>query len=189
MQRRLLINRVFGLGQATLLLGLLGCASMKAQPRFHVTLEQVQQVLAPRFPQRYPIAGLLDLVVQAPRLQLLPADNRLRANLLVELSGAAFQRKQTGTFELEFALRYEPSDRSIRATKLRFRRLYFAGLLPAASELLNRYGQQLSEQLLKEVVLHQLRKEDTAMMDNFGMQPDSITVTETGLSFGFSATP
>ena len=39
----------------------------------------------------------------------------------------------------------------------------------------------------KEVVLHQLRPQDTAMMDNFGMQPDSITVTETGLVFGFAA--
>ena len=150
-------------------------------------LQQVQQVLAPRFPRRYPIAGLLDLLVQLPALQLLPAENRLRANMLVDATGAALQRKQTGTLEMDFALRYEPIDRSIRATKLRFRRLYFSGLLPAASELLNRYGQQMSEQLLKEVVLHQLRPQDTAMMDNFGMQPDSITVTETGLVFGFAA--
>ena len=111
----------------------------------------------------------------------------MRANMLVDATGAALQRKQTGTLEMDFALRYEPIDRSIRATKLRFRRLYFSGLLPAASELLNRYGQQMSEQLLKEVVLHQLRPQDTAMMDNFGMQPDSITVTETGLVFDFAA--
>ncbi|HMS26316.1 MAG TPA: DUF1439 domain-containing protein [Burkholderiaceae bacterium] len=187
MQRRRLITGVFGLGHAALMLGLLGCSGVKAQPRFSVTLEQVQQVLAPRFPRRYPIAGLLDLAVQAPVLQLLPADNRLRATMLVDAAGSALQRKQSGTFEMDFALRYEPSDRSIRATKLRFRRLYFPGLLPAVSDLLNRYGQPLSDQLLKEVVLHQLRPQDTAMMDNFGMQPDSITVTETGLVFGFAA--
>ena len=186
MQRRRLIKGFFGLGQSTVLLGLSGCSAVKAQPRFSVTLEQVQQVLAPRFPRRYPIAGLLDLLVQLPALQLLPAENRLRANMLVDATGAALQRKQTGTLEMDFALRYEPIDRSIRATKLRFRRLYFSGLLPAASELLNRYGQQMSEQLLKEVVLHQLRPQDTAMIDNFGMQPDSITVTETGLVFGFA---
>ena len=189
MQRRHLIKGLFGLGQSAMLLGLLGYSSVKAQPRFSVTQEQVQQVLVPRFPRRYPIAGLLDLSVQLPALQLLPAENRVRANMLVDATGAALQRKQTGTLEMDFALRYEPTDRSIRATKLRFRRLYFAGLLPAVSELLNRYGQQMSEQLQKEVVLHQLRPQDTAMMDNFGMQPDSITVTETGLVFVFAAKP
>ena len=77
--------------------------------------------------------------------------------MAVEASGVALNRKQPGTFEVEFALRYEVSDRTLRATAIRFKRLNFPGLRPEASEMLNLYGQTLSEKALLEVVLHQLQ--------------------------------
>jgi hypothetical protein len=136
---------------------------------------------------RYPMAGLLDLAVQAPELRLLPDQNRLHAVMQVEASGVALHRIQAGTFEVEFALRYEASDRSLRATALRFKRLAFPGLRPEASDMVNLYGQTLSEKALLEVVLHQLKPQDLAMADALGMQPGSITVTDKGLVFDFVA--
>jgi hypothetical protein len=182
------ISRLFGLiALFVFAVTVLGCNTLSAQPRFTVSQEQLQHAVAKRFPMRYPVAGLLDLTVQAPELRLLPEQNRLNAIMQVEASGAALHRKQTGTFEVSFSLRFEPSDRSLRATALKFKRLTFLGLRPEASDMLNLYGQALSEKALLEVVLHQLKTQDLAMADAMGMQPGSITVTDKGLVFDFIA--
>lgn len=182
-------TRSLALGGAAAMVFMLGtaCTSVGAQPRFTVSAEQLQQVVGQRFPRRYPVAGLLDLAVQPPALRLLPEQNRLGALMTVEASGAALNRKQTGTFELDFALRYEASDRTLRATQLRFRRFNFPGLTASGAELLNTFGPSLAEQSFQEVVLHQLKTQDLAMADGLGMQPGSITVTEAGLVIGFVA--
>ncbi|MDO8448612.1 MAG: DUF1439 domain-containing protein [Rhodoferax sp.] len=159
------------------------------QPRYTVSAEQLQQAVAQRFPKRYPVAGLFDLAVQAPRLRLLPEQNRVSAEMAVEATGPALGRSQTGTFDVDFALRYEASDRTVRAYQLRFKHLQFAGLQPAVSELLNAYGPALAEQSLQEVVLHQLRPQDLALADGMGLQPGSITVTDKGLVIGFVVKP
>lgn len=185
MQRRHFLSTANGLA----LMGTLALwgAPAQAQPRYTVTAEQLQQVLGQRFPRRYPVAGLMNVDLQVPVLRMLAAQNRVAADMTVEASGAALNRKQTGTFDLDFALRYEPSDRTLRATQLRFRRFNFPGLTASGAELLNTLGPNLAEQSFQEVVLHQLKPQDLAMADGLGMQPGSITVTETGLVIAFVA--
>jgi hypothetical protein len=187
MQRRFFLNTSCCIAMVVLVMSLLGCIAVAAQPRFTVPADQLQQAVAKRFPIRYPVAGLLDLTLQAPELKPSPEKNKLNALMLVEASGQALHRKQAGTLEVEFALRYEVSDRTLRATGLKFKRLNFPGLQPMASEMLNLYGQTLSEKALLEVVLHTLRPQDLGMADGLGMQPGSITVTERGLVVDFVA--
>jgi hypothetical protein len=163
--------------------------SAHAQPSYTVSVNSLQQEIAQRFPVRYPIAGLLDLDVQAPRLRLLPEQNRVSAQMAIDASGLALRRSHTGTFDVDFALRYEPDDHTIRAYRLRFQNLRIPGLQPQASELLNMYGPAMANQALQEIVLHQLRPQDLAMADNLGMQPNSITVTDKGLVIGFVLKP
>lgn len=160
-----------------------------ALPRYTVSKAQLQTALAQRFPLRYPVPGLLDLELHSPQLQLLPASNRLSAELAVQAAGPALERIHTGTFALEFGLRYEPSDRSIRATKLRLQRLQFPTLQPSVVALLNAYAPALAERSMLEVVLHQLQPKDLALADVMGLQPGNITVTESGLAIGFVAKP
>jgi hypothetical protein len=187
MQRQIFLSTCRNIVITLLAFSLLACSTITAQPRFVVSKDQLQQVVGKRFPLRYPVVGLLNLEVQAPEIRLLPEQNRLNATMAVEASGVALNRKQTGTFEVEFALRYEVSDRTLRATALRFKRLNFPGLQPMASEMLNLYGQTLSEKAMLEVALHQLRPQDIAMADAMGMQPGNITVTNKGLVFDFVA--
>jgi hypothetical protein len=162
----------------------LGAAS---QPGYKVSIEQMQQALAQRFPRRYPLAGLLDLNVQAPRLRLLPEQNRLGTEMVVQAAGPALRRSYTGAFDLDFALRYEASDQSIRAHQLHVNSLRFADLPLRPAELLDAYGPALAEQTLQEVVLHTLRPQDLALADVMGLEPGSITVTAQGLTIGFVA--
>ncbi len=161
----------------------------QAQPSFTVSERQLRQELAQRFPLRYPIAGMLDLDLQAPQLRLLPGQNRVSARMSVEAAGPALRRSHSGTFDVNFALRYEPSDHTIRAYQLKFQNLQILQLPAPASELLNLYGPAIARQALQEVVLHQLRPQDLTMADSLGLQPDSITVTDKGLVIGFVLKP
>jgi hypothetical protein len=154
-----------------------------------VSAAQLQAAVAQRFPLRYPVPSLLNLDVQAPLLTLLPAQNRLAATMLVQAAGPALNQSHEGTLELEFGLRYEPADRTVRAHQLRFKRLQFPTLQPGAVRLISAYGQALSERTLLEVVVHRMRPQDLALPDAMGLQPGSITVTTQGLTIGLVPKP
>lgn len=183
MHRRHFLNH----SAAAALALLAGCAS--AAPGYTISTQQLQQALAGRFPRNYPLAGLLDLELQAPRLTLLPERDQINARFDLAATGPLLARRHTGLFDVDFALRYEPTDRSIRAHKLHVNSLRIDGLRPQAAELLQRYGQQLADQSLREVVLHQLRDKDLASIDALGLQPESISVTPRGLLVRFGAKP
>ncbi len=158
-------------------------------PGITVPTAVLQGSVAERFPIRYPVQGLLNLDLQPPTLSLLPAQNRMRAAMVVDAAGPALNRSHRGTFDLDFALRYEASDRTLRAHQLRIDRLRFPSLQPGVVELLNTYAPALAEQSLREVVLHRLQPQDLRMADAMGMQPGAITVTDAGLVIGFVLKP
>lgn len=158
-------------------------------PGYAVSQEQMQQALAQRFPLRYPVPGVLKLDLRTPRLRLLPERNRLLAEMPVEASGPALNRAHQGSFDVDFALRYEASDRTLRAHQLRLSRLRFPTLRPEVVDMLNAYAPALAEQSLKEVVLHQLQPQDLKAVEALGLQPGPITVTETGLVVGLVLKP
>ncbi|MFT3812747.1 MAG: DUF1439 domain-containing protein [Acidovorax sp.] len=166
----------------------LACMTLPALaqgPRYTVGIEQIEEAVAGKFPRRYPVAGLLNLDLQAPRLRLLPAQNRLGAEMAVLASGPALGRSYPGVFDVDFGLRYVAADRTLRAANLRVNALRLEGLPPDAAMLLDAYGKPLAEQALRDVVLHQLREKDLALADGMGLQPGDITVTERGLRIGF----
>lgn len=160
-----------------------------AQPSYKVSAAALQAAVGQRFPLRYPVSGLLNLDVQEPQLRLLPAQNRLGAEMVVEAAGPALNRSHRGTLDVEFALRYEASDRTVRAHQLRLKRLQFPTLPPTAMAVINVYGPALAERVLLEVVVHRMRPQDLALPDGLGMQPGSITVTDAGLTIGFVPKP
>lgn len=161
----------------------------QAKPHYTVSAAQLQRSVAKRFPLRYPVPGVLNLDLQVPLLRLLPEQNRVSAEMAVDAAGPALQRSHKGSFEISFALRYEASDRTLRAYQLRFKRLQFPTLQPGVVDMLNAYGAAVAQQSLLEVVLHQLRPQDLALADVMGMQPGSITVTDAGLVIGFVLKP
>jgi hypothetical protein len=160
-------------------------ATARAQPSYTVTTAQLQQAVAEKFPMRYPVGGLLELTLQPPRLRLLPEQNRLGTQMLVDAGGPALSRPTTGNFDVDFALRYEASDQSIRAHKLKVNSLSLSGMPPGPAALLQAYGPSLAEQSLLEVVLHKLQPKDLMLADGLGMEPGAITVTARGLVIGF----
>jgi len=160
-----------------------------AQPSYTVTAEQMREALGKRFPRRYNAGGFLTLEMQAPTLRLLPKENRLGGDIQLEASGPALPDRHKGVFDLDFALRYEASDQSVRAHQLKVNTLRFSGMPARHAELLTAYGPALAEQALRDVVLHQLRPQDLMLADGLGLEPGTITVTAKGLMVGFVTKP
>lgn len=182
-QRRLLLARCAAGGAAVLLPTAPGAV---AQPRYAVSAAVLQQAVAQRFPMRFGMGGLLQLTVRTPVLRLLPQANRIATDMVVVADGPALAAPSSGEFDLDFALRYERSDQTIRARKLRVRSLRVAGLPAPYPELLDAFGQALAQQSFGEIVLHRLRAADLALADGLGLEPDTITVTDDGLVIGFA---
>ncbi len=164
-------------------------ATPAGQPRFTVSVAQLQRLVGERFPVRYPVSDLFDLDLQAPRLRLMPDVNRIAAEMALRAAGPALRRSYEGSFDVDFALRYEPGDQSIRAHSLRVHSFRLPGLAPEMSMLLEAYGPSLAQRSLLEVVLHRLQPRELALADAMGLQPGEITVTEQGLVIGFVPKP
>ena len=88
----------------------------------------------------------------------------------------------SGLLDVDFALRYEPSDRTLRAHQIKVNQLSIDGLSPALSDMLGTYSTALAEQAMGQVVLYQLQDQDLALVDALAMEPGAITVTAQGLT-------
>jgi hypothetical protein len=182
MNRRSLISSAARLALAA---SAFSTAQVLAQPSYAVSLQQLQRALDQRFPRRYEVAGLLEVEMQAPAVRLLPELNRLGTELPVQAGGPALRRRYPGSVDVDFALRYERSDQSIRAHQIRVNAVRMEGLGRDGERLLDAYLRQLSEQALVEVVLHTLRPQDLALATTMGFEPGEIVVTPQGLTIRF----
>lgn len=163
----------------------LAAAAAHAQPSYTVTSAQLQQAVAKKFPMRHAVGGLLALTLQAPRLRLLPEQNRVGTQMVIDAAGPALARSTTGNFDVDFALRYEASDQTLRAHQIRLNALRLDDMAPGPAALLQAYGPALAGQALLEVVLHKLKPQDLMLTDSLGLEPGAITVTARGLVIGF----
>jgi hypothetical protein len=182
-KRRLLVT-----GAALLGIEVGGCSlapAHAAQPNYKISLGQLQRVMAQRFPRRYPVRGMIDLDIDVPQLRLLPDANRVGAQFTTRASGPLLQRARNGNIDLDFALRYEASDRTVRAYEIAVNRIEIEGLRPDAAQLLDAYVRASASESLLELVVHQLQPKDLALADTMGLEPGDITVAADGLVVGF----
>jgi hypothetical protein len=161
----------------------------RAAPNYRVSLRQLQEMVGQRFPLRYPVAGLFDVTLDTPILHVLPDLNRLASALPLRVAGPALRRSYSGELALDFGLRYEPADRTIRAHHLRVEALRMDGLTGPAQALLEQAAADMARQAMLEVVLHKLRPQDLALAETMGLQPGAITVDGDGLVVEFVNKP
>ncbi|MEX8192974.1 DUF1439 domain-containing protein [Comamonas guangdongensis] len=159
-----------------------GCSGKTVPSSVSVSQQKLQEMVSRRFPKQFPVAGLLQLDLTAPQLNLVPERNMLNAVIPAELSGKVLKEKYNGQLNVDFALRYEPTDRTLRAHQIKVNSLEMNGLAPAMSDMLATYATALAEQALGQVVLYQLQDKDLALVDALAMEPGAITVTPQGLT-------
>ncbi|MDH0370947.1 DUF1439 domain-containing protein [Comamonas aquatica] len=165
----------------------LSACSQAVPTKISVSQAQLEQGLLQQFPKRFPVAGLLQLEMQRPALQLLPASNQLQTHLPVQLSGPALRQSYAGRMEVRFALRYEPQDRTVRAHRVEVLSLQFDGTDPAVADMVSTYGPRLASQALEAFALYHVKPEELQLADSLGLQPGAITVTPQGLDVAIVA--
>lgn len=167
---------------AALLAGLGACTTGRGGPRsVTFSLARLQATVAERFPQRYGAQGLIDLALLPPRLRLLPESNRLGAQIALQATGPLLARAYTGQADVDFGLRYEAGDHTLRATDLRVNALQLDDLPPRTAQTLQQAVAQWVRQSLREVAVYRLREQDLALADTLGLRPGPITVVPAGL--------
>jgi hypothetical protein len=156
--------------------------------RHKVGAGELHAALARRFPLRFGVPGLLEVELDAAGLLLLPARNRLGAVLQAELGGAQGARLPSGEMDIAFALRYEASDRSVRAHDPEILDVRWPGLPRETVRRLRDLSPMMAEGI-GEVVLHRFTPRELALPDTMGLQPRELQVVEDGLLVFFGNKP
>lgn len=154
-------------------------------PRHKVGAAQLHDSLSKRFPLRTSLGRVLQLEVSAPGLLLHPARNKLGASLLLEASGPALQRIEQGQLDVVFALRYEPTDRSLRAHQPEIVYVRLPGAAPDLAQVLQGLLPKVSRDMVGELVLHRFTERELALPDTMGFEPGKLTVLDDGLLVEF----
>lgn len=179
-------RRLFLAAAAASTLWMSAC-SQAVPTKITVTQAQIEQGLQTHFPKKFPIAGLLQLDMQQPQLQLLPQSNQLQTTLLLQLSGPALRTTFGGQMQVRFGLYFEPKDRSVRAQRVEVLSLELQNASPAMAEMVQTYGLRVAQQALQGFPLYTVKAEDLALADSLGLQPGAITVTSEGLDVAIEA--
>ncbi|HVE54607.1 MAG TPA: DUF1439 domain-containing protein, partial [Ramlibacter sp.] len=155
------------------------------RPRRKIPASQLLDALSARFPLRFSVPGLLELEVGAPALLLLTARNKLGATLQLQARAPALRDVAEGEVDVLFALRYEPTDRTIRARDPEVHRVHVPGLGQEAAYAIENATRALLSRMQGEVVLHRFAEGELALPDVMGFEPGKLTVLEDGLEIAF----
>ena len=158
-----------------------GCAALMGPRDVEVSQAQLQQAVERRFPIERRYLELLDVTVAAPRVLLRPETNRLATEFEVLVSDRVFHGQHRGAIALNYGLRFEPSDNSVRLTNVRIDRFEIDGAPALLRQQLDRLGVQLAEQTLNERPVYTLRPKDVEAVQGRGYRPGDIRVTSTGV--------
>ena len=164
-----------------LALGLCACAGLLGPRTVEVSQARLQELIDRQFPLDSRLLDVLDATVAAPRLSMRPATNRIGTEFELTVSDRLFKAPHRGTLLLDYGVRFEASDNTLRLTNVRVERFEVDGLPVPLQRQFERVGVQLAERLLSERVLYTLRPKDVEAVQGLGYQPADIRVTPQGV--------
>ncbi|WP_137896449.1 DUF1439 domain-containing protein [Ramlibacter sp. 2FC] len=162
---------------------LAACAALQPEPRVvEISEARLAALIAREFPRQGRYLEVFDIALDAPRLKLMPEENRIATQLPYRLGGPLTGgRAYTGLLQLSYGLRYEPSDSSVRLADVRVEEFQLAGLPPAQQSRAGRLGGLLAQDLLQDFPIHRFRPEDLQQAGRRGLQPGELRVVPGGL--------
>ena len=139
-----------------------------------------------QFPRRQRVADALDVRFESPRLRLVPQRNRLATTLDVMAIERVFGSAAKGVVDLEYGLRYEAADATVRLRDVRVESMKFdrtqGGLDPTPF-----VSRSMAEQLLENLAFAKLAQQRVDELRAQGLERATLTVTESGLDVIFTA--
>ena len=171
---------------------LAGCAGLGVPRNITLSESELQAQLAKRFPMQRSLLDLIELQLSDPVVRLDAPANRLATELTLSGSERRSGRRLQGRLGLNYGLRWEPADGSIRLVQPRVQSLQFgdaAGLSSQRAEMAQRWGIALAERLLDDLVLYRVSAERLAALRSAGYRPGTLQVTPDGLVLSIEPLP
>lgn len=182
-QRRGWLTRSFTLGCALAGLAALGgCAGLMGPPQVAYSEAELNQMLAKRFPLEKRVAGMLDVSLANPRLALKGGAGRLSTEFDLQAQDRLQGKTWQGHLSLDYGLRIEHSDHSLRMADPRVTALtldHGTGSRPNTD--LERLGALVVEKLLDGATLHQLKPEQVERLAQAGYELGEVKVSDSGV--------
>jgi hypothetical protein len=190
-RRRTLARRVSVAG--TLCAGVLallsGCAGLIGTHDIDISESQLTLLLARQFPMERKVLEVIDLNITNPQIRLLPQVNRMGTELDVSALDRLFGSSAMGHVSLDYALRFQPSDHTIRMSQVRVRELTLSSGSNNLRGASQRIGGLVAENALENLVLYRMKPAQADEMDRLNLVASPITVTSTGLHMSVSPRP
>ena len=181
-------RRSFVLAAPAAALALAGCSAWRVPASIEVPRERLQAAIERRFPLRQRIFGGIELAVTAPRLTLLPEQDRV-ALVCDVAAGDGPRGRLGGTLAVSHGLAFDALDNSVHMVEVRIERLEITGLDPGLQRSLERPAAAFVQRLLEGQPVYALRPQDIERLQAAGVVPSRITVTPHGLSFALVPRP
>jgi hypothetical protein len=160
---------------------LAGCAGLAGPRTVTISEAKLQALLARHFPLQRRLLLVFDASVPAPVLRLLPEQNRLGADFIVDVTDRLSGRSYRGHLDVETALRFEPADATLRLAHARV----VAFDIESASASLNArargIGSLLAEQVLDGLAVWQATPQQAERLRASGLEPRAVNVTTQGV--------
>ncbi len=171
---------------AALAAALGGCAGVGGPPTVTLTAREIEALVKRQFPMDRRMLDLFDVTINAPSISLLPERNRLAAVVDMKARSNLFAGGLNGLLTLDSALRWEPTDQTVRLLQVRVQDLAVDNSNPLARTAAERMGGAVAERMLEDMVLYTLPPERAAQMKALGVRPSAVTVTSRGVEISFA---
>jgi hypothetical protein len=165
---------------------LAGCAGLGGPRNVSLSQADLQRLIERQFPHQRRVLEVIDINVARPTLRLLPERNRIATDLDLAASERLTGRSVRGSLSLDYALRYEPVDASLRLTQVRVQDAKLdlgSGPLSPSSA---RVATLLAERLLDDFVLYRADPERLKQIQRLGINAAEIAVTDRGIELRFT---
>jgi hypothetical protein len=160
------------------------CAGMGVPRSITLGEAELQAQLAKRFPMQRSLLDSFDLQLSDPTLRVDASARRLATEMTLRGSERRTGRSLQGRLALDYALRFEPQDGSVRLVQPRIASLEFEpepGLSPRRGEMAQRMGIALAERMLDDLVLYRVPEPRLQALKAAGFRPGMLQVTPAGV--------
>jgi hypothetical protein len=184
-------RRRFGAATAALVglafaFGTTGCADLTGPRTLSISESELALLLARQFPMERKVLEVIDLEIANPQIHLLPDRNRLGTDVDFSALDRLFGTRAQGRVNLDYALRFEPSDHSIRMSQVRVRELTFESGSSSLHGTAQRIGTLVAENILENMPLYKMKPSQADTMDRLNLVAGPIMVTPQGIQMTIS---
>jgi hypothetical protein len=168
------------------------CTGFGMPDKITLSPTDLQAQLTQRFPIQRKLLEVFELKLSEPRLRLDAPARRLSTELSLQLDDLRSGRGLLGRLALGYALRYEPSDATIRLVQPRVESVEFAdrqGGSPRRADAMQPVIVALAERLLEDLVLYRIPASRLDMLRAIGYRPGTLSVTPAGVEITIEPLP